>query len=180
MIPASLGRSGALRAKGLAGLWIGAVCLLSACGAKKVDSSPVGTVKQFVGASLVANTQKRHQGLYKLLGPRSQARLKASADRATEAAGNKRKYAPHEMLSASFRPMAKGNWTPKSFKLVGKSADTARVAVHGEKKGQVQIVTLVKAKGRWRIELDPLPAPGSAPRPGPGTTTPSPAVKPKT
>ncbi len=174
MIPASYRCTGALRAKGFAGLWIGAVCLLSACGAKKVDSSPVGTVKQFVGASLVANTQKRHRGLYKLLGPRSQARLKASADRATAAAGSERKYAPHEMLSASFRPMAKGNWTPKRFKLVSKSADTARVAVHGEKKGQVQIVTLVKVTGRWRIELDPLPAP--APR----KAAPPPAVKPKT
>jgi len=142
----------------LVGLCIGAVSLLAACGGKKADHSPTGVVKQFLVTSFSADTQKRHKGLYELLGPRTQARLKASADRATAATGSKRKYAPYEMLSASFRPNAKGNWTPKSFKLLGTSGDTARVEVRGEKKSQVQIVNLVKLKGRWRIELDPASA----------------------
>lgn len=143
-----------------------AVCVLSACGAKSVDSSPTGVVKQFLGSSLKANTDKRHKALFDLLGPRSQARLKTSAEQATAATGGKRKYAPHEMLSASFRPNAKGDWTPKKFKLLGTSGNTARVEVRGEKKGQVQVVNLVKARGKWRIELDhvtpttPAPATG--------------------
>lgn len=153
------------------GLWVGALCVVSACGAKKVDHSPTGVVKQFLAASLKASTDKRHKGLYELLGPRSQARLKASAERATAATGGKRKYAPHEMLSASFRPNAKGDWTPKSFKLLGKSGDTARVEVRGEKKGQVQVVNLVKVKGHWRIELEPGTAQGikTGPTAQPGT-----------
>jgi hypothetical protein len=169
------------------GLSVGAVCLVSACGEQKVDHSPTGVVKQFVATSLLADTQKRHRGLYKLLGPRTQARLKASAAQATattattaataataasagsETTGARRKYAPHEMLSASFRPGAKGNWTPKSFKLLGKTESTARVEVRGEKKGHKQVVNLVKVEGRWRIELDPAPAPQPQ-----GTTPPPP------
>lgn len=164
MIPAS---QGAPRSQGLpAGpLWVGVACVLSVwgwgCGAKEPDSSPTGVVKQLLAASLKADTQKRHKALYELLGPRTQARLTASAERATAATGGRRKYAAHEMLSASFRPNAKGDWTPKSFKLLGKSGDTARVEVRGEKKGQVQVVTLVQVKKSWRIELKPGPGPGS-------------------
>jgi hypothetical protein len=72
------------------------------------------------------------------------------------------------MLSASFRPNAKGNWTPKKFKQLGKSGDTARVEVRGEKKGQVQVVNLVKIKGHWRIELVHQPAQVTTPAPQPG------------
>jgi hypothetical protein len=145
-------------------LCVGALCVLSACGAKKADHSPAGVVKQFLAASILGETDKRHKSMYELLGPRSQARLKASADQATAATGGKRKYSPHEMLSASFRPGAKSEWAPKTFKALGKSGNTARVEVRGEKR-QVQVVTLVKVKGSWRIELKP--ASGSTPAPKP-------------
>jgi len=140
---------------------------VSGCGQKKQDASPTGVVKQFLAASLKADTQERHKALYDLLGPRTKARLTASANRATAATGGKRKYAAHEMLSASFRPNARGDWPPKTFKLLGKSGNTARVEVRGEKKGQVQVVTLVQVKKRWRIELDPVPAQGAKTAPLP-------------
>lgn len=156
---------------------LGAVSLLvlAGCGKPKEDRSPTGVVKRFLAASFKAETAERHKALYELLGPRTRARLKASADRATAATGGKRTYAPYEMLSASFRPSAKGDWTPKKFKLLSSGETTARVEVRGEKKGERQVVSLVKVKGRWRIELDPAPAkvrtdkPAPAPAPGPKT-----------
>jgi hypothetical protein len=145
------------------GPWLAALALVAGCGAKRPDDSPTGVVKQFVAASLKADTEKRHEELFRLLGPRTRARLEAAAKRATVATGGKRRYQPFEMLSASFRPSARGDWNPKTYKLASRSGDTARVEVRGEKKGQVQVVHLVRVKEQWRIELEPAKATAGKP-----------------
>ncbi len=167
-------RTGVLGATALWVLFSGA-----GCSKEKVDNSPTGVVKQFIAASLQIKADKRHKDMYKLLGPRTKARLKSSAERATAATGGKRKFAPHEMLSASSRPSAKGDWIPKpkGFKLLSKTETTARVQVRGKKKEELQVVELVKVKGHWRIELTPKPAARPAPRPATGPT-PRPAARP--
>ncbi len=154
----------ALTAAPWAALWTTLLVGLSAaagCSSKGVDRSPTGVVKRFVAASFTPDSDRRHKAMYELLGPRTRARLEASARSATAATAGRQRYAPHQMLSASFRPGAKGSWLPRHFKLLSSTGETARVEVRGDKDGQVQVVDLVKTEGRWRLEL-PLPSAGPA------------------
>lgn len=138
--------------------------LWAACGSRPVDRSPVGVVKRLI----VAAQDRDTRALYALLGPATQARLKASAGRATALAGGSPKRQPHEMLSPAWRSGALADWTPKTFKLLKKTAQTAVVEIRGEKKGQRAELTLVKTAGRWRVEFGQPPLPGrSPPAPGP-------------
>jgi hypothetical protein len=136
---------------------------LAACAKPKPASGPVDVVKRFLAAS----QERDASAVYALLGPATRARLQAAAALATEQAGRKPPFAPHEMLSAGFRPSVSGDWTPRTYRLLEQSADAARVEVVGKKPGQRDVVRLVRVDGHWRIEL-PVPSlPGRETAPAP-------------
>ncbi|MFH2009677.1 MAG: hypothetical protein ABI333_23995 [bacterium] len=127
---------------------------LAACAAPKTDDSPEGVVRQLYESTAKRDTKE----IFRLLGPKTRARLTDAATRATQATGGKHKYQAHEMLSAFFRPSGTKDWTlppgRKGFKLIHKNSTTARVEVRGLKKSQRVVVTLVWVDRKWRIEFE--------------------------
>jgi len=147
------------RGAGLAGLAL-VLCLgAGACSRAKTAPGPEDTVKRFLAAS----QERDAAAVYALLGPATRARLKAAAALASEQAGVKKPLAPHELISAGFRPSVSGDWMPKTYRLLERQGDRARVEVVGKKAGQRDVVSLVRVDGRWKIEMTPPPLPGRAP-----------------
>lgn len=130
-----------------------------ACSKPRREPGPTDAVRLFLAAS----QDRDAPALYRLLDPGSQARLKAAAAQASAQSGRRKPIAPHELLSAGFRPSVGGDWAPTSFKLLEQSGDTARVEVLGKKPGQRDVVRLVRVQGHWRIALPLPPTPGPAP-----------------
>ena len=109
------------------------------------DSSPQAAVRDFSDA---ANAGDR-EAVFGLLGPETQQRLEAAAQRATDLVGGARRYQALDMISISRSSDAS---PPKDFILRSQSEGRAIVEIVGSSGERAQ-VHVVKVKGRWRIEL---------------------------
>ena len=120
------------------------------CRVSKPDHSPVGVVKQLIRAA----EQRDAKAIYELLGPRTRARLEASAAKATQDTNAKRKFTPQDMVMSAFLPIATGDWKKIKLKELSHNQSNAQVEVKGQGKNQRQVIQLTRVGEHWRIELD--------------------------
>jgi hypothetical protein len=116
--------------------------LLLGCGTG--TRSPVGAVRAFAEASQAGD----RAAVWRLLGPKTRARLEADAARAGALAG-RRPVPPEQMLAVGwFAP----RWQAEDFREESRSGDHAAVealGAHGEK----DIVECARVGGEWKVEL---------------------------
>lgn len=116
--------------------------LFAGCGGPA--RSPSAAVRALDEAARSGDTE----AAFRLLGPRTRARLEADARRAAEQAG-RRSLAPSELLAAG--------WTTARFEIDGASeisrnGDVATVEIRG-RRGERARVEVVREGDVWRVEL---------------------------
>lgn len=125
-----------------AALSVALALLLAGCSAG--TRSPSGAVRAFAEAAESGNRAE----VWRLLGPRTRARLSKDAQRAAEMSG-RREVAPEEMLAVG--------WLPPRFHIddvreLERSGDRATVEVSG-RSGERETVECVRTAGAWQVEL---------------------------
>jgi hypothetical protein len=86
---------------------------------------------------------------WELLGPRTRARVVATAQAATEKVGGARRYGPLDVLDVTAREQS---YEPTDVVTRTENGDAAVVDVLGPA-GRRDELELVKVDGRWRVEL---------------------------
>lgn len=127
---------------------IAAVALAAAMAGKSCrvdDSSPEGVARAFANASRAGDSQE----IYKMLGPRTRARLLEASKRATDLVGGSRRFEPLDLIGVS-RPDESP--APKAFVLKSKDDDKAVVEVVTSDDKRYDL-SLVKEDGKWKIEV---------------------------
>jgi hypothetical protein len=103
-------------------------------------------------AAVQALDESARQGdrgaVFRLLGPRTRARLVEDARRASEQAG-RRRVAPEELVGAGWTPP---RWEIRRARQVEREGDRAVVEVEGPE-GQRERIEVVRDAGWWRVEL---------------------------
>jgi hypothetical protein len=141
-----LARDGKPRLVALAASVLAAAALAAAVAGRSCsvdDDSPEGAVRSFVAAAEAGDEAAIHE----LLGPATRHKLDQAAERATNLAGNTRRYGPLDLVS-----IAEVSHRPKKIALVSRDGDIAVVELTGAD-GATARLSLVREDGDWRIEL---------------------------
>jgi hypothetical protein len=130
-------------------LLAGALCAILLGGCSAGTRSPVGAVHTLIEASLDGD----RGAVWRLIGPATRARLRASAQRAAEMSG-RRAIEPEELLAVG--------WLPPRFHVdevreLERSGDHSTVEVRGTS-GERETVACVRVDGAWKIELPEGPS----------------------
>jgi hypothetical protein len=116
--------------------------LLAGCNAG--TRSPAGAARALAEASQAGD----RAAVWRLLGPKTRARLEADAARAGVLAG-RRPVPPEQMLAVGwFTP----RWQPEEFHVRSRSGDQAVVEVVGPH-GESETVDCTRVGGEWKVEL---------------------------
>ena len=120
----------------------GVLAVLSGCSAG--TRSPVGAVRALTEAAQAGDRAE----VWRLVGPRTRARLTADAQRAGVLAG--RRPAPGEQMLAVgwFAP----RFTAEQVEELSRNGDRATVEVRGAH-GEREQVECVRVDGEWKVEL---------------------------
>ena len=104
-------------------------------------------VRSFIAASAAGDRDK----LLSLLGPKTLARLEASAARTTKLVGGEGRYSARDII----QPIS---GEPRNLSIVnmGRDGDTATLSITN-RRGEKSTVTAVLIDGEWRIELPEEP-----------------------
>lgn len=121
----------------------GATGAVGGCGDRAMQN-PEAVVHRFITAS---NTGQRDE-VYRLLGPRSQARLHEQRQSAKRVSG-RLALQPEDFLAVGRAAPA---WEATNVRLLRRSDEQAEVQVSSAA-GDRATVTLVKQGGAWRVEL---------------------------
>jgi hypothetical protein len=116
--------------------------LLGGCGAG--SRSPEGVVRAFAEASEAGD----REAVYRLLGPRTRARLDTDARRAAQLSG-RRTVPPPGLLAVGWLPP---RWHVRETRELERDGDHAVVEARGAA-GEAERVECVRVQGAWRIEL---------------------------
>ncbi len=133
---------------------VAAVALAAAMagkGCRVEDDSPKGVARSFAAAARAGD----REAVYRMLGPKTRARLVDASKRATDLVGGSRRFKPLDLVGVS-KPGE--TLAPKEFLLKSNDGDNAIVEIvtGDDKRHQM---TLVKVEGEWKIEVPEFRAP---------------------
>jgi hypothetical protein len=141
---------------GRALLAVAAVLATATLACREADEArtPAGAVRAFVRAADARSTARDRERVCGLIGPRTRARLAASARLATQQAGARRPFDWKDMLVVG---MARPRYELTQVHVVAGEADRALVEVRGPA-GARETIEVVREGELWKVEL-PAPAP---------------------
>jgi hypothetical protein len=122
--------------------WVVAALLVAGCGAG--GRSPEGVVRAFAEASEAGD----RDAVFRLLGPRTRARLDADARTAAQPSG-RRAVPAADLLAVGWFPP---RWHLRDARELERDGDHAVVEARGPS-GEAERVECVRVQGAWRIEL---------------------------
>jgi hypothetical protein len=137
---------------------------LATAGCQEADEArtPAGAVRAFARAADAHSTSRDRERVCSLIGPRTRARLEASARLATQQAGARRPFEWKEMLIVG---MARPRHELTQVRVVEEHGDRAVVETRSVG-GAPETVEVVREGELWKIELP-------APPPEPPTSAPA-------